>query len=441
MKICMVFYDMQDFGGLEEYAATLAISLKQQGHQTSVLSAAWIPNDNQYGVRLRENGVPLVQAPKWISHLVSDWPTKERILAALMWLATPLVYLLGCGLLLARRRSWQESITSARNWLQGQLMNRLIGPDRRKLPARLLLSWWWLRWRPDLLHIQGYTSNLLFVIDWAHANGLPVIYEEHQTPDARFDWWNDFQKSINKASVVVAVSDTSAQALRDVCGVTQPVVVRNPLLSDPFVRGRQQNGKPQRDNEPLYVTTIARLGVTKGLSYLLEAIAEVKRVHPATQFRVYGDGELRQELLAQARQLGLDGRAIFVGPFTRREELDRIMAGTDIFVMSSILEGQPLAVVEAMAYGCPIVTTSVGGIPELIQHGVNGLLCQPADAACLARNLCTLIEDPILRRQLGQAARRSYEQSPFQPTNACRHFVSLYDQVLRQGRLASAAQL
>jgi glycosyltransferase involved in cell wall biosynthesis len=430
----MVLYDPQEFGGLEEYATTLAVGLQQRGHQVSVLSTTWAPPDNQYLRRLRQNGVMLIQVPKWLSRPASHWPTKEKILAALLWLANPLIYLLAGGLFLLRRCSWRQALTSAHGWLRGQLLSRLIGPDRYKPLARLLLNWWRWRWRPDLLHIQGYTRNLLFAIDWAHAKKMPVVYEEHQTPDAQFDWWRGFQHSINKAAVVVAVSEKSAQALRTVCGVTQPIIVRSPLLPDPVTSGWHKNGRPRQGDEPVRLTTVARLSVAKGLTYLFEAIAQVKATHPSAQFKVYGDGPLRQELLAYAGQLGLDGNAILVGPFTTREELSHIMAQTDIFVMSSILEGQPLGVVEAMAYGCPIVTTSVGGIPELIKDGVNGLLCMPGDPACLAQKIRALIEDPALRTRLGHAARHSYEQGPFQPAAVCDHFISIYQHVLRQER-------
>lgn len=432
MKICLVFYDMQEFGGLEEYAVTLAIGLQQRGHQTSILSTAWVPPDNQYLRRLHENGVPVVQLPKWLSHPASHWPTKEKILAAFMGLFNPFVYLLAGALFLLKKRSWRQSLISAHGWLRGQLMNRFIGPDRRKSLGRLLLSWWRFHWQPDLLHIQGYTTSLLFVIDWAYAHNLPVVYEEHQTPDAQFGWWQSFQQSINKASIVVAVSEKSAEALRTVCGVTQPIVVRNPLLPDPLVSGWQKETQLRQGDEPIRVTTVARLYVTKGLTYLLEAIARVKAVHPTTQFRVYGDGPLRTELLAYAGQLGLDGNDIFVGPFTQREELSLIMAQTDIFVMSSILEGQPLSLVEAMAYGCPVVVTPVGGIPELIEDGVNGLVCQPKDSEGLAKKILALIEDPNLRTRLGCAARKSYEQGPFQPAALCAHFNSIYHEALQQ---------
>jgi glycosyltransferase involved in cell wall biosynthesis len=122
---------------------------------------------------------------------------------------------------------------------------------------------------------------------------------------------------------------------------------------------------------------------------------------------------------------------IFKGSFKGRDELSAIMAETDIFVMSSVLEGQPLGLVEAMAYGCPIVATSVGGIPELIQDGVNGLLCPPRDPECLAGKIRALMQDPCMRSKLGEAARRSYGRGPFQPTAVSAHFVSIYQDALR----------
>ena len=431
MRIGIIFYDMQEFGGLEEYAVSLAISLQKKGNQVNVVSTAWVSPDNQYLNWLQQNRIPIIQLPKWISDPATDWPTKEKLLSGLMWLFTPIVSILALVLSVFRRKSWGQSRTSAHGWLR-EKFGRFIGPDWRKPIARLLLSWWQYRWKPEILHIQGYTSSLLFVIEWAHQKGIPVVYEEHQTPDAQFDWWHGFRETINKAARVVAVSERSAEALRTVCGVTQPIIIRNPLLADPMSSGWIKLPSLRDVNEPISVTTVARLSVTKGLNFLLEAIVKVKVSHPTTIFRVYGDGELYKELLCQADQLGLDGQALFVGSFTNRAELHRIMNETDIFVMSSVLEGQPLALVEAMSYGCPIVATRVGGIPELIQDGINGLLCVASEPECLAKKICTLIEDNSLRQRLGQAARQSYELGPYQPTAVSEHLYSIYQEVLTE---------
>jgi glycosyltransferase involved in cell wall biosynthesis len=429
MKILMISYDLQDFGGLEEYAISLAIGLKQQGQEVSYMSAAWASPENQYSRRLKEANVALVQPPEWLSKPASDWDTKERLLLSLMRILSPVTFILGTGMSLLKKRPFRQAWDSAYNWLKGQLMDRVVGRDYRKVLGRILLNWWNLRWRPDVIHIQGYTTTLLFVIDWAQAKGIPVAYEEHQTPDPQFNWWKGFENTINKADRVIAVSEKSAQGLREVCKVTRPIVVREPLLSDPFQPGWEKDFNHQ-GNGKLTISTVARLYVTKGLTYLLDTAAIVKKTHPNIAFNVYGEGELRDELMSKAEMLGLNGDEIFKGAFTNREELTRIMAGTDIFLLSSILEGQPLVIVEAMAYGCPIVSTNVGGIPELITDGVNGLLCLPENPHCLAEKIVMLIDNPELRQRLSKAARASYEKSPFGAEAAANHFVSVYSEML-----------
>ena len=270
MRVCLVIHELQEFGGLEEYATSLGVALKQAGQDVSVLSDAWAPAGNQYVRRLREAGVRYVQPPKWLSLPASDWQAKERILRVVVAAATPLVYLAAVGLFIVRRAAWRASITSARNRLQAALMTHVIGPHRGGPLGRMLLRWWRLWWRPDLLHLQGYSTGLLYVIDWAVTCRLPVAYEEHQTPDPQFDWWQGFHATINKATVVIAVSDESARKLRSVCGVTRPIVVRSSVLPDPMALGwRRADPSP----DALMVTTVARLYVTKGLTYLLETIA------------------------------------------------------------------------------------------------------------------------------------------------------------------------
>lgn len=433
----MISYDMQDFGGLEEYAVNLTAGLHALDWRVCFVSLGWVPPRNQYAVRLKGMDVPLVQAPAWISKSVSDWPTKERILGALMRLTNPLVVLLALGLSLKRRIQLREARQSAFHWLRGQIMTRWVGPDYRPQMGALLLDLWNLRWRPDILHIQGYSTSLLFVIEWAKKRNIPVVYEEHQTPDPQFNWWKGFETSINKADRVIAVSEKSAQGLREVCKVTQPIEVRNPLLPDPFHMGwRRETG--QTTPGPIRVTTIARLYVTKGLMDLLETAAVVKKSHPDVIFSVYGDGELYGELIEKAGALGLDGKAIFRGAFHDREELHNIMAGTDIFFLPSILEGQPLAIIEAMAYGCSIVSTAVGGIPELITDGINGLLCPARDPKQMAAKLTRLIEDPALRISLRNAARETYERSVFRPEMVVAHLEHIYNAVLQEHRAGAS---
>jgi glycosyltransferase involved in cell wall biosynthesis len=428
----MVSYDLQDFGGLEEYATNLALGLKQQRQEVSFLSPAWISPSNQYLRRLRSGHISIVQPAEWISKPVSDWSTKEKILRVAMLVFSPLTLLLGIGLSIFKRRSLGTSRQSAYNWLKGQLMDHLIGPDRRKYLGILLLNWWRIRWHPDILHVHDFSNNLAFVIEWGHDKNIPVIYEVHATPDLHFDLWRNFHADLGRAANIIAVSEKSAQALCEVCGVPHPLVVRGPLLPDPFQSGWQKAAERRQDDVCRTITTIARFIPMKGLKYLLEAAALVKSKYPDVQFEVYGEGELHQELITMASQLGLRSEEIFLGQFSTREELYHIMAKTDVFVLPSLLEGQPVVIVEAMAYGCPIVATAVGGVPELIQDGINGLLCQPANARDLAQKIQMLVEDPALRTRLGVAARASYEQGPFQIKSATERFISIYTEALKR---------
>ena len=422
MKICKIVYEFQEIGGLEEVAVTLASALAKEGHTVKVVSTAWTPPENQYMQRLGRAGIDVVQPPKLLSRLMSDWTTKDRMVRGIAALLSPLVYLLAAPIAVVRRQSISAAATGVRGRLTG-ILGKLIHRDFRALYARAALWLLRLRWKPDIVHVHGYTSNLLFVNEWAKRQGIPAVYEEHQTPDAQFDWWNNFGDSVNQATRVIACSQVSADALRSVCGITRPIVVRKPILADPIAGGWSRNDAG--DSGAIRITTVARLYVTKGLCYLLDSIAEIVKEYPKAEFRVYGDGMLREELLAQAAKLGLDGEKIFVGPFSR-SDLSGIMANTDLFVMPSILEGQPQALLEAMAYGCPIVTTRVGGTPELITDGENGLLCERANVPDLTRAIRTMLADPALRVRLGRAARRSYESGPYQPAALSKHFSEIY---------------
>lgn len=429
LRIGIVVGDVLDFGGLEEIATETAVALRRSGHQVCLLSLGSAAPGNQYLVQLRRQGVPFFQSPRWLYRAATDWATKERLLAVVVVACWPAVALAALALMVARRQTGPAAFASARGRLARLLMDRLIGPNRRQSLGRLLLAVWRWRWRPDLMHLQGYTSSLLFVVDWAASHRVPVVYTENQTPDARFDWWKDFGPTINKAVIVVAASETSAEALRTICGIQRPIVTFTPPVADPVAEGHSVALRAVAPGEPLNVCTMARLVVTKGLEYWLAAVAAVRPLFPTARFRVYGEGPLRAELLAWAAQLGLNGEEIFVGMFTRAK-LPAIMAQTDVFVMSSVLEGLPLALIEAMAYGRPIVATAVGGIAEVIRDGENGLLCPPRDAACLSRKLSALLSDSALRARLAAAARQAYAQGRFAPPAVAQHHLNVYRQAL-----------
>ncbi len=148
---------------------------------------------------------------------------------------------------------------------------------------------------------------------------------------------------------------------------------------------------------------IARLTEQKGHRYLLEAASAAIRRRPDLRFVFAGDGPLRQSLEAQARDLGIGDRVLFLG---HRTDVPALLAAFDVFVLPSLYEGLPNAVLEAMACGRPVVATAVDGTPEVVDNGVTGLLVPPRDPARLSEALLKLAGDARLRSRMGREARR-----------------------------------
>jgi glycosyltransferase involved in cell wall biosynthesis len=150
------------------------------------------------------------------------------------------------------------------------------------------------------------------------------------------------------------------------------------------------------------VGIVARLVPIKRHEWFLEAAVKVTQRYPGCQFLLVGDGERRQELEEFVRQLGLDGQVRFLG---WQRDLERIYADLDLVALTSANEGSPVSLIEAMAAGRPVVSTRVGGVPDLVENGVAGLLVPPGDPAALAEAMTTLLADPQRRRLMGQAGR------------------------------------
>jgi glycosyltransferase involved in cell wall biosynthesis len=144
----------------------------------------------------------------------------------------------------------------------------------------------------------------------------------------------------------------------------------------------------------------ARLAAQKGQSVLLQAAPGVA----GANFVFAGDGPDRAALAAQVSQLNLDDRVTFLG---RRRDVPALIAAADLVVLPSWYEGLPLAVLEAMAAGRPVVASRIPGIQEIITEGTDGVLFEPGDAADLARAINEVLADPGKARRLGAAARQT----------------------------------
>ena len=167
----------------------------------------------------------------------------------------------------------------------------------------------------------------------------------------------------------------------------------------------------RHDGDAPALVSVGRLVEKKGFDDLLRALA---RIDAPFSLRVYGDGPLHDDLVRLRDELGLAGRVEFMGA-RDSDEVVAALTGADAFVLTPTTtedgdrDGIPNVLVEAMACGLPVVTTTAGGITELVDHGVNGLLCNPEDVAAIADSIGEVIADPGLRRRMGATGRRTVE--------------------------------
>jgi glycosyltransferase involved in cell wall biosynthesis len=172
------------------------------------------------------------------------------------------------------------------------------------------------------------------------------------------------------------------------------------------------------------VGTVANFKPHKGYEYLLEVAAGVARVRPEARFVFVGQGPMRERMFDEARRLGIAETIVFAG---FREDALRLVRSFDVFALSSVHEGLPLALLEAMALGCPPVATRVGGVGEVIHDGVDGITVEPRQPAAQAEQILRILEDDDLRGRLSAGAER--RASDFDVRVAIRRIERVYGEL------------
>jgi glycosyltransferase involved in cell wall biosynthesis len=156
----------------------------------------------------------------------------------------------------------------------------------------------------------------------------------------------------------------------------------------------------QVDEDTAIIGTVARLHPVKGHTYLLKAIQKIVKECPNVVFPWVGDGDLYDELQREAKELGVDQYVRMLG---YRKDVPDLLPQFDVFVLPSLSEGLSLAILEAMAVRVPSVVTAVGGSPEIITSGTDGILVPAADPDALYKSVCLLVKDKGYRNRLAQA--------------------------------------
>jgi len=168
--------------------------------------------------------------------------------------------------------------------------------------------------------------------------------------------------------------------------------------------------------------TVARFTEQKGHRYLIEAAKDVISKESSVHFVLAGDGPLREEIEGKISELGLDKNFHLLG---FRTDIDKLLHSFDVFLLPSLYEGLPNAVLEAMAAGLPVIATAVDGTPEAVIHNESGILIEPKNPEAIRDSVLRLFENIKLRDEFGKNARQRVEES-FSWEKEVSEFVELY---------------
>lgn len=270
---------------------------------------------------------------------------------------------------------------------------------------------WLKRERAVVVHTHLFTADTYGRLS-ARLAGVPAVFSTvHNIVNP---WKGSGRKLIDRlfarlSTAVVGCSEEVTQTLatRDKIPASKLVSIPNGIDLQKFssfsgAGVRSEFGLPE--DRPL-IGVVGRLHEQKAHGDLFRALAELPQVRDKQlNCLVIGTGDLQEALKQQVKALGLEECVIFTG---MRTDVPRLVAAMDVFVMSSHWEGLPIALLEAMASSKAVLCTRVGGIPDVVIDGENGLLVEPRDVPQFAKRLDDLLQDPALRARLGQRARET----------------------------------
>jgi len=292
---------------------------------------------------------------------------------------------------------------------------RAIGVDvidlnRHKIDPRTILDLAKIIRRDNIriLHCHGYGSSTFGRIA-ARICRIPVIVHEHMI-DERVPIYQklvDFLLSpLTTKGIAVSNAVANFMTGQRFIGRAKIEVVYN-AISPGGSQTITINQKKVIANEigipvdcPI-IGMVGRLDPVKGHTFFLDAAFRVLEREPRAHFIIIGDGELHDQLLTKSKQLGIDHHISFLG---HRSNVEEIVSLFDVYVSCSITEGLGIANIEAMALSKAIVATNVGGIPELIEDGVTGILVPPRAPSSIAKAIVQILGDVNLRNKLGENA-------------------------------------
>jgi glycosyltransferase involved in cell wall biosynthesis len=296
------------------------------------------------------------------------------------------------------------------------------------------------RQRPALLHTYEYKTDLLGLVATRLVRSdarLVATVNGYTGADAKLSFYEmaDVPVLRHYQSLITVSEALRSQLLAQGFPANRVITVPNacqPMSVTPSQVAATRLALGLDPGQPV-TAFVGRLSPEKGPQYLLQAVPQVLAAQSAARFLIVGEGPQRAELEALTRRLGLEGSVRFLG---YRDDVSVLFALSNVVVVPSLREAFGLVLLEAMAQARPVVATRVGGIPEVVEAGLTGLLVPPADPTALAQAILDLLQNPEKAATMGRRGQAVVAEG-FSPALMAQRVMNVYGRVLAgQGEIS-----
>lgn len=283
--------------------------------------------------------------------------------------------------------------------------------------------------KPDILHIHFswrasfYRKSLFAILArifrvklflHCHASRFDIFYSGSSKIHRKFIDW-----ILNSADIIIVVSEQWRKYFEGLSLRVPIHILYNPVACPV--------DSPQRTNSEPVVLSLGRLGERKGTYDTLKAIPHVLETCPNAEFWFGGDGDIKQVETVLSKELW--GKHVRLLGWVQGKEKEESLLQASIFILPSYNEGLPIAILEAMAYSLPVVSTPVGGITEAVVDGKTGFIVEPGDVKAIAQKITLLLSNSELRSQIGNNGQR-YMLEKFEVNVIIQQLFAIYDSLL-----------
>lgn len=253
----------------------------------------------------------------------------------------------------------------------------------------------------NIIHVHGASYSSFWrkriIVNTAKFYKKKVVYHCHGAEFKIFTSKNKdvVVKMLHKCDCVVCLSESWKKWFEEECGCERVEIIKN-VISEPVIEYARN-----KNSNDVNILFLGELGKRKGIYDLLDVLADMRDSNVKLMFG--GNGEV-DKVISRITELGIKEKTVYLGWVSGAEKID-VFNIADIFVLPSYNEGLPISILEAMSYGLPILSTTVGGIPEIVENGVNGFLIEPGDKNALCEYLEELVLNKTKRLEMGEKSR------------------------------------